>query len=132
MYCKKGLFKSTSTTSLVTKTSVDLNTKRPKRSYFYSFLVATEYKGSLEREGVFHEHTKTLSAEKFVKAQFLVPYRQFDIQLTKNLDQVATERQNMWRMPTYWCYLNLTNTSENNFKVDWLLRETEIEILFAN
>ena len=34
-------------------------------------------------------------------------------------------------MPTYRCYLNFTNTGENEFKVDWLLKETKKEIAFA-
>ena len=35
-------------------------------------------------------------------------------------------------MPTYRCYLTFTNTSENDFKVDWLLKETKKEISFAD
>ena len=34
-------------------------------------------------------------------------------------------------MPTYRCYLKFTNTGENEFKVDWLLKETKKEIAFA-
>ena len=88
------------------------------------FIVVTaDDKGSLERGVFFHEETKLLLAEKFVNAQFLVPYPKFDIQLTESLDKVAKELQNMWQMPTYRCYLNFTNTGENECKVDWLLKE---------
>ena len=38
----------------------------------------------------------------------------------------------MWRMPTYRCYFNFTNTSENDLKVDWLLEETKKQISFAD
>ena len=93
--------------------------------------VTADDKGSLERGVFFHEETKILLAEKFVNAQFLVPYPKFDIQITESLDKVAKELQNMWQMPTYRCYLNFTNTGENEFKVDWLLKETKKEIAFA-
>ena len=95
-------------------------------------VAAADDKGSLERGVFFLEVTKILLAEKFVNAQFLVPYPTFDIQLTKSLDKVARELQNMWQMPTYRCYLNFTNTSEHEFKVDWLLKETKKEISFAD
>ena len=38
----------------------------------------------------------------------------------------------MWRMPTYRCYLSFTDTSENDFKGDWLLKETKKQISFAD
>ena len=106
----------------------------PKMSPFFLLfiVVAVEDKGSLERGVFFHEETKTLLAEKFVKVKFVVPYPKFDIQLTESLDEVATELQTMWQMPTYRCYLNFTSTSENDFKVDWLLKETKKEISFAD
>ena len=54
------------------------------------FIVVTadDY-GSLERGVFFQEETKILLAEKFVNAQFLVPYPKFDIQLTESLDKLA-------------------------------------------
>ena len=95
-------------------------------------VVAADDKGSLERGVFFYGETKILLAEKFVSAQFLVPYPTLDIQLTKSLDKVARELQNMWRIPTYRCYLNFTNASEHEFKVDWLLKETKKEISFPD
>ena len=35
-------------------------------------------------------------------------------------------------MPTHRCYFKFTNTSENVFKVDWLLKETKKHISFAD
>ena len=98
--------------------------------FLFYIVVATDAKGSLERGVLFHEETKILLAEKFVTAQFLVPYPKFDIQLTESLDRMTTDLENIWRMPTYRCYLNFTN--ENDFKVDWLLKETEMDILFSD
>ena len=95
-------------------------------------VVATDEKGRLERGAFFHGETIILLAEKFVNAQFLVPYAKFDIQLTENLDKIITEVQNMWRKPTYRCYFNFTNTSENDFKLDWLLKGTKMENLYAD
>ena len=95
-------------------------------------VVAEDDEGSIERGIFFHEETKIILAEKIVNAQFLVPYPKFDIQLTESLDKVAEELQNMWQMPTYRCYLNSTNTSENEIKVDWLLKETKKEISSAD
>ena len=94
-------------------------------------VAAADDKRSLER-GVFFQRQKILLAEKLVNAQFLVPCPTFDIQLTKSLDKVARELQNMWQMPTYRCYRNFTNTSEKEFKVDWLLKETKKELSFAD
>ena len=70
-------------------------------------------------------------AEKIVKVQFLVPYPKFDFQLTESPDKVATELQTEWQMPTYRYHLNFTNMSENDFKVNWLLKETKKEFSFA-
>ena len=98
---------------------------------FY-IVVATEDKVSLERRVFFHEETKRLVAEEIVGSQFLVPFPQFDPKLTKSLDQIATEFQNTWRMPTYCCYLTFSNTSENDLGVDWLMKETKKEISLAN
>ena len=95
-------------------------------------LVATEDKGSLQRGVFFHEETKIFLAEKFINVQFRVPYPKFDIQLTESLHKVATELQTMWQMPTYRCYLKFTKTSENDFKIDWLLKETKKEISFVD
>ena len=73
----------------------------PTMILLWLFMVVTaDDKGSLERGVFFHEETKILLAEKFVNAQFLVPYPKFEIQLTENLDKVAKELQNMWQMPT--------------------------------
>ena len=38
----------------------------------------------------------------------------------------------MWQRPTYRCYLNFTNTSENEIKVDSLLKETKKELSFTD
>ena len=100
--------------------------------FLFYIVVATEDKGRLERWVFLHEETKILLAEKFVNAKFLVPYPQFDIQSTESLDRVARELQNMLEMAIYRCYLNFTNTSENEFKVDWLLKERKKEISFAD
>ena len=35
-------------------------------------------------------------------------------------------------MPTHRCYFKFTNTIENDFKVDWLLKETKKHISFAD
>ena len=95
-------------------------------------VIAADDRGSLERGVFFHEKTKTLLTEKFVNNQILVPYPKFNIEPTKNLGLLAAGLQSMWRMPAYRCYLNFTNTSGNDFKVDRLLKETKKEVLFAD
>ena len=102
--------------------------------FLFLVVAVADGKGSVER-GVFsHEGTKILLAEKFVNVQFLLPYPKVDIQLTESLDKVATELQHVANagMLTYRCYLNFTNTSQNDFKVDWLLKETKKQISFAD
>ena len=86
---------------------------------------ANSNQGSLYKDIFFNEETKILLAEKFINVQFLVAFPRFELTLTSSVDQIAQSLQNMWQTPTYFCYLNFTNTSEVDFKMDWLLRETK-------
>ena len=52
-------------------------------------------------------------------------------QVDRSSDKIASDLQNMWRTPSYRCYLNFTNTNENDFNLDWLLRETKWEFNYA-
>ena len=67
-----------------------------------------------------------------MNTQFLVRYPKFENELTKNLDKTTTELQNMRRMPPYRCCPNFTDTSSNDFKVEWFLKETKLEISFPD
>ena len=88
--------------------------------------------GSLDKGIFFNEETKKLLTEKFINIQFLLPFPRFEVGLTDNLNQVADTLQHMWQTPTYFCYLNFTNTSETDFKIDWLLQEIRKEITAAS
>ena len=98
---------------------------------FIHIAQANSRQGSLDKGIFFYEETKILLAEKFINVQFLVPFPRFEMTLISSVDQIAQSLQNMWQTPTYFCYLNFTNTSEVDFKMDWLLKETKKEISFA-
>ena len=98
---------------------------------FIHIAQTTSRQGSLDKGIFFNEETKILLVEKFINVQFLIPFPRFEMTLISNVDQIAQSLQNMWQTPTYFCYLNFTNTSEVDFKMDWLLRETQKEISFA-
>ena len=92
---------------------------------------ANSRQGNLDKGISFIEETKILLAEKFINVQFLVPFPRFEMALISSVDQIAQSLQNMWQTPTNFCYHNFTNTSEVDFKMDWLLKETNKEISFA-
>ena len=117
---KRELFKSIFTTLSVKKRSSRLKNQKTSLKNLTFFVPH-----SLERAVFFLEQTKVLMARKFVNAQFVVPYPQFAIHILENLDKVARELQNMWKMATYRCKLSSKNTSENDIKVDWLLKGTK-------
>ena len=98
---------------------------------FIHIAQANSRQGSLDKGIFFNEETKILLAEKFINVQFLVPFPRFEMTHISSVDQIAQSLQNMWQTPTYFCYLNFTNTSEVDFKMDWLLKETTKEISFA-
>ena len=94
---------------------------------FPSFiLVAADEKSGPKKGVVSHGKRKILLTEKIVNAQFLVLYLKVDIQLTERQDKMKIELQNMWQMMNYRCCLNFSNTSENDFQLDWLLKEKEV------
>ena len=98
---------------------------------FIHIAQANSRQGSLDKGIFFNEETNILLAEKFINVQFLVPFPRFEMTLISSVDQIAQSLQKMWQNPTYFCYLNFTNTSEVDFKMDWLFKETEKEISFA-
>ena len=93
--------------------------------FLFQIAQATSRQGNLDKGIFFNEETKILLAENFINIQFLVPFPRFEMTLIENVDQIARPLQNMWQTPTYFCYLNFTNTSEVDFKMDWLLKETK-------
>ena len=75
---------------------------------------------------------KKTFGRKLCKRPIVCPLSKIWHSTPESLDKVAKELQKMWKMPTYRFYLNFTNTSENEFKVDWLPKETKKEISFAD
>ena len=98
---------------------------------FIHVVQANSRQGSLDKGIFFNEETKIVLAEKVINVQFLVPFPRFETTLISSVDQIAQSLQKMRQTPNYFCYLIFTNTSEVDFKLDWLLKETKKEISFA-
>ena len=98
---------------------------------FIHIAKANSREGSLDKIIFFNGETNILLAEKFIKVQFLGPSPRLEMTLISSVDQLAQALKKMWPTPIYFCYLNFTNTSELDFKMDWLLKETKKEICFA-
>ena len=87
--------------------------------------------GALKKGIIFHESKKILLAEKFINNQFLLPFPTFDMSIKSELETLTNTLASMWQMPSYFCYLNYTNTSVEGFNVNWLLNEVQQEIKAA-
>ena len=82
--------------------------------------------GALKKGIIFHEDKKILLAEKST-SNFSCLFQLLTCPSKLNL-KLANTLASMWQMPSYFCYLNYTNTSIEGFNVNWLLTEVQKEI----
>ena len=87
--------------------------------------------GDLKKGIIFHEDKKILLAEKFINIQFLLPFPQFDIFIKDELRNITNTLHSMWKMPTFFCNLQFTNVSMEDFQVHWLVNEVQKEVSLA-
>ena len=100
-------------------------------SLFYK-VAATEDQGSLER-GVFSlEERNMLLAENFVNAQIVVPHPKFWYSINGKPRQSSRRTTEHLEIADIPVLPKFHKTSENDFQIYWLLKETKKETLSAD
>ena len=105
------------------------------RSEWLSNLEAYTNPNELLEKGVlFHERSKILLAEKFIRVEFLVPFPPDDFDLKPEIEHLLETFSDMWTLPSLFCPLNFStqfSTNSSSFNVQWMLRQIESEITDA-
>ena len=105
------------------------------RSEWISNLEAYTNPNELLEKGIlFHERSKILLAEKFIRVEFLVPFPSYNFDLKPDIEILIENLSNMWDLPSIFCPLNFSSHFSSNssaFNVHWMLRQIEAEITEA-
>ena len=88
---------------------------------------------------IFHKEGKILITEKFINAEFLVPFPRYNFTIRQQVETLLNELSKKWITQSEFCNMTYSTTYRNQtqaFNVDWLymkiLNETikaEIEVL---
>ena len=110
-------------------------TRASVRSEWLSNLEAYTNPNELLEKGVlFHERSKILLAEKFVRVEFLVPFPTYYFDLKPEIELLLDKLSDMWALQSIFCPLNFStqfSTNSSSFNVQWMLRQIESEITDA-
>ena len=102
------------------------------RSEWLSNLEASNNPNEIQEKGVlFHERSKILLAEKFIKIEFLVPFPTYDFALKPDIVALMAKFASMWELPSVFCPLDFSShfsTNSTPFNVTWMLQQIETEI----
>ena len=105
------------------------------RSEWLSNLEASNNPNEIQEKGVlFHERSKILLAEKFIKVEFLVPFPTYDFALKPDIVALMAKLASMWELPSIFCPLDFSSqfsTNSTPFNVTWMLKQIENEIATA-
>ena len=93
---------------------------------------------ALAQGTIFHKEGKILITEKFINAEFLVPFRRYNFTIRQQVETLLLELLKKWITQSEFCNMTYSTTYRNQtdvFNVDWLyskiLNETieaEIEV----
>ena len=87
----------------------------------------------IEKGILFSEVCKTLT-EKFIRVEFLVPFRTYDFTMKPDVEELIQQLSLMWETPSLFCPLNFFSQFAMNtsgFNVDWMLHQIDNEISAA-
>ena len=88
----------------------------------------------LEKGIIFNEISKILLAEKFIMADFFVPFPTLNFTVYHALNDTLQQLNALWQMPSIPCPLNYSsnfNSDDSSFNVDWMLTQINQESAFA-
>ena len=95
---------------------------------------ASEYEDALKTGIIFHKDSQILLAEKFINAEFLVPFPSYNFTIQDNVTQLLSILSTKWKSKSTDCKLSFAktfNASVDSFNVDWMLRKLQVEIQLA-
>ena len=81
---------------------------------------------------LFNEESKILLTEKFVNIEFLVPFPNFDLNMTKEIDNYLKKLDDLWMHHSVFCNMNFStnfNSNDSTFNIQWLIqlhKETDL------
>ena len=95
---------------------------------------ASDYEDALKTGIVFHKDSQILLAEKFINAEFFVPFPKYRFTIQDNVTQLLSILSTKWKSKSTDCSLNFAkrfNASVESFNVDWMLRKLQSEVQLA-
>ena len=82
---------------------------------------------------LFNEESKILLTETFVNIELLVPFHNFDLIMTKEIDNHLKKLDDLWMHPSVFCNIKFStniNSNDSTFNIQWLItqlhKETEL------
>ena len=102
--------------------------------YLIKISQASEYEDALKTGIIFHKDSQILLAEKFINAEFLVPFPKYSFTIQDNVTQLLSVLSTKWKSKSTDCSLNFAkqlNASVESFNVDWILRKLQSEVQLA-
>ena len=74
---------------------------------------------------------KILIAERYINAQFVLPYPALNASIKTYLDKVSSRLDDFWNIDTTLCPLNYTNLNKTSLTIEWTLKQARAELQFA-
>ena len=84
-----------------------------------------------QRGILFNFDRKILLAERYINAEFVLPFPSLNASLQNYLDKVAATLDDLWKVDTNLCQLNFTRMSKSNLTIEWTLKQTRYELQLA-
>ena len=84
-----------------------------------------------QRGILFNFDRNILIAERYINAEFVLPFPSLNASLQNYLDKVAATLDDLWKVDTKLCQLNFTRMSKSNMTIEWTLKQTRYELQLA-
>ena len=84
-----------------------------------------------QRGILFNFDRKILLGERYINAEFVLPFPSLNASLQNYLDKVAATLDDLWKVDTNLCQLNFTRMSKSNLTIEWILKQTRYELQLA-
>ena len=79
---------------------------------------------------LFNEESKLLLTEKFLIIEFLVTFPNFDLNMTKDIENHLKKLDYLWMHPSFFCNMNFStnfNSNDCTFNIQWLITQLHKE-----
>ena len=100
-----------------------------------SDIIPDQAQGAVLSNGIIINHvTKVLLAKNFINVDFLVPFPEFEINVSAELSFYLNKLVPLWDASSWQCHLDYSTNFQRNdstFDIDWLVHQVENEVTLA-